>query len=114
MGGTIKDALARRFAPVPAAVTDSGMDGLLFLRRLRVSELRQYLQAVQADAEAAQTVLLSLAVCDAEGGRVFDSAAEVDELLGDQWLPIYRQCVDMCFPEQAEKNSPRETTPPSG
>ena len=110
----IKDALARRFAPVPAAVTAPDMAGLLYVRRLRISELREYLKAVQADAEAAQTVLIALSVCDADGAKVFDTPAEVEELLGDQWLPVYRQCSELAFPERAEKNSPPETTPSSG
>ena len=82
----VKDILRARFAPVPLRTGDKDLDGMLFVRRLRVSELRRYLEAVTAkEGPSPDLVLLSLSVCDANGDPVFSGPDEVDELLGELW-----------------------------
>jgi len=95
---TIKNKLRERFSPVPARVTDPSVTGLLYVRRLRVSELQRYLDAVRAkDGQDLPMVLLAMAVCDKSGAAIFDNPEEAGELLGGDWLPINEQVTEMLF-----------------
>jgi hypothetical protein len=103
----VKDLLRARFAPVPLHTGDASLDGLLFIRRLRVSELRRYLDCVSGGKEKDQNLLLlSLSVCDAEGNAVFASPEEADELLGDLYIEATNQVAALTLGEP-EKNLPR-------
>ena len=115
MSADIKTLLRSRFAPIPAATTDPGLAGQLYVRRLKVPELQEYLKAVATPGrEDKPMFLLSLAVCDADGGKVFDTPEEAEELLGDQYLPLYEQVAALLFPGGTEKNSARGESPPNG
>ena len=92
----VKDILRARFAPVPLRTGDKDLDGMLFVRRLRVSELRRYLEAVTAkEGPDPNLVLLSLAVCDAKGAPVFSGPDEVEDLLGDLYVVAIEQAATL-------------------
>ena len=109
----IKAKLRARFAPIPVDLPDPEINGLLFVRRLRVPELQQYMDLVRASKDrgsSEQFHLLGLSVCDSDGQPVFDSPEEAADLLGDCWLPLYEAAGQVNFPGAGTDANP--TTQP--
>ena len=117
----IKAKLKARFAPIPVKLHDASIDGVLFVRRLKMPEMQAYFDAVRSEdgkagqQHAEQAMLLQLAVCDKAGKRVFDTPEET-ELLGDCWLPLYEKITEIMFPGAgaAENFTTPGPTPSSG
>lgn len=109
----VKELLARRLTPRPVKLSDPDVAGALFVRRLRVSELQRYLDAISGDPRNANLLLLSMCVCDAEGGPVFAGPEEVDKLLGDLYVEVLNQACELAL-GSAEGNSTSASSPRGG
>lgn len=107
----VKQMLRDRFRPIPATVKDPTLSGVLFIRRLRMPELQRYMDAVTAKTPQLETqsLLLSMAVCDADGAPMFANADEASELLGDLAADLYVQAAELAFGDPAG-NSARATS----
>ncbi len=94
----VRSLLLKRLAPHPVELADPTVNGKLFVRRMTMSQLQTYMDAVKSKAsqEDQQRLLLSMLVCDADGNPVLSGPEDCDTL-GDLWLPLFEAASNIAF-----------------